>query len=652
MKNSKTIKALSLTLVLVLCLSVFSPAALASAEAPAVSLIEGGMPLPAVETAEALPEEPVTDAAAQPEIPAEEPLDKDPGDEVIRRRYINPYYAHVIDPEDIPLPDAPVLDGASPSFSTVNALGAYIREQMVARAEEISFYFSGDFDDVFDVALDQVAMIHTGSPKEGDSLAYQFGGAGGSCRGNAYTLELVYYTTAAQEAATDARVADIMESLDLPRASDYDTVKAVHDYLCDTVTYNTTGDDTPWTTYGALVQQICVCQGYSLAMYRLLLECGIDCRIIAGVGNGGPHAWNIVELGDYYYSLDATWDDQNYGTIYNWFLRGKTAFYQDHTPQDGPCLNYAWSSSFWSDYPMSLTDFDPNNPNGGTGEGAGGSTDDTDGIVISKDTFPDTNFRTYVAKNLDINLDGKLSAAEREAVTALNVSGLGILDLTGVGLFTELEMLECLDNYITELDVSGFQHLWYLDVSGNWLESLTLGDQPELYALYCENNRLEEVDVSGCPELTYFWCYNNALTELDVSGCPWLQDLWCSENYLDAVDVSACAALAVLVENVTPYYDYDDGYVDYYYEFEDGSYYDLTTDIGVMIRTRPRRGDVNGDGYINTADAVLVLRHTVGMGTLTGDAALQADTNFDEGIDVRDAAQILRFENSLTTIIQ
>ena len=124
------------------------------------------------------------------------------------------------------------------------------------------------------------------------------------------------------------------------------------------------------------------------------------------------------------------------------------------------------------------------------------------------------------------------------------------------------------------------------------------------------------------------------------------------KNYKSKIDMTEICKVILVGDGIARVYGLRNCMANELLEFEDGSYYDLTTDIGVMIRTRPRRGDVNGDGYINTADAVLVLRHTVGMGTLTGDAALQADTNFDEGIDVRDAAQILRFENSLTTIIQ
>ena len=63
-----------------------------------------------------------------------------------------------------------------------------------------------------------------------------------------------------------------------------------------------------YTAYAAMCNGTAVCQGYSNLLYRMLLEAGVDCRIISGIGVSGGHAWNIVRLGDLYYNVDATWD--------------------------------------------------------------------------------------------------------------------------------------------------------------------------------------------------------------------------------------------------------------------------------------------------------------------------------------------------------
>lgn len=657
MKISTIKKVFSLLLAMVTCLSLLPMGTLAAEDA-AVSLRERDLLLSSAEEGTPNEEEvPVVDVplAGEEVITAEdtsaeelETEEKPTEQTAVWNAWINPVYADFITEEDLPRGGGISLDGAATSFSTAAAAGSYIRQQLIARAEEITFVFTGNLNDAI-----AVAMAHTGEPKEGDSLIYQIGGwSSRSYSDGTVMLWPVYYTTAEQEAALDETVVNIMESLDLPRASDYETVKAVHDYLCNTVTYGTTEDYTSWSAYGALVQKVCVCQGYALAVYRLLLACGIDCRIISGDGNG-PHAWNIVKLGNCYYSLDATWDDQWFGVIYDYFLLGTTAFYQGHTPEAGGFEDYSRTSSFWDAYPMSLTDYDPSNPNGGVVEESGsGSGDDTEGIKISA-AFPDEYFRAYVEDYVDLNGNGYLSQSEIESVISLDVSGLGILDMTGVGLFTELRELECYNNYLGELDVSNFLYLEYLDVSGNGLEILTLGEQNSLYALYCENNSLEELDITGCPELWFLWCHNNTLEELDITGCPSLVDLSCYDNYIEELDVSTCPVLASLVESVEPTYYYDYGIVDYYaYLEEENLHLDLAVDIGVTIRFRAFRGDVNLDGDINAADAALVMRHAVGMGTLTGEAVAQADLNLDGSIDARDAAQILRYENGLSSLLE
>lgn len=722
MKHSGMKRILALALAAAMCFSMLSVGAMASEEMPAVSLMEELVLLPEEVLSEEEPvtdgaaeeapveEEPVTDGAAD-EAPGEDVPEEDaPAEEPVRRYWINPLSAGRISPEDLPGSDSISLDGAAPGFSTAKAAGAYVREQMIARSEEISFVYSGDFDAVLDEAL-----AHTGEPKAGDSIVNQLAYWDGAIYSDGtMVLYVQYYTTAAQEAAVDNKVAQLKTSLNLPRASDYETVKAVHDYLCENVVYDwdyeTATDDTPWTTWGALVKGKCVCQGYSLAMYRLMLECGIDCRIIGGVG----HAWNIVELDGLYYSLDVTWADQEeYGIYYDWFLKGKGGLSGDHKPTTDVFGNdMSLGSSFWNDYPMSLTDYDPDNP--GSGSGGGGTEEEPEGVPVDDKTFQDWNFFRYVRDWVDLDGNGWLSETEIAAVTELDLRGYEIGKLEGLQYFTELGKLDCADNSITELDVSALTNLWYLDVSGNGMETLSLGEQENLSYLYCENNELDELDITGCPELQCLWCYNNrldaldvsecqslveldayhnniysldvsglsyleyldvskcslesltlgenenllalyceynALEELDISGCPRLQSLYCLGNMLEELDVSGCPALAALVEYVEPEYYYSDNYVYYYYGLEDGGWWDLCTDIGMMIYTRELLGDVNGDGYINRADAMLVLMHTVGTGALTGEAARQADVNLDGVIDARDAVQILRYMNGLASLI-
>ena len=58
-------------------------------------------------------------------------------------------------------------------------------------------------------------------------------------------------------------------------------------------------------------------------------------------------------------------------------------------------------------------------------------------------------------------------------------------------------------------------------------------------------------------------------------------------------------------------------------------------------------GDVNGDGYIDAADALLCLRASVGLITLTPEQEAAADVNHDGLVDAGDAILILRYDARL-----
>ena len=54
-------------------------------------------------------------------------------------------------------------------------------------------------------------------------------------------------------------------------------------------------------------------------------------------------------------------------------------------------------------------------------------------------------------------------------------------------------------------------------------------------------------------------------------------------------------------------------------------------------------GDVNGDGHINASDAILIMRHVLGVITLTDEQMIRADYNQDGQINASDALGIMRY---------
>ena len=54
-------------------------------------------------------------------------------------------------------------------------------------------------------------------------------------------------------------------------------------------------------------------------------------------------------------------------------------------------------------------------------------------------------------------------------------------------------------------------------------------------------------------------------------------------------------------------------------------------------------GDINADSKINSADALLILRHAVGLTTLSGNLLISADWNGDGKVNSSDALEVLKF---------
>ncbi len=162
-----------------------------------------------------------------------------------------------------------------------------------------------------------------------------------------------FLTTEAQEKYVNTQVSAILSKLSLGDKSAYGKIKAVYDYIVDTVDYDRA--QTKFSAYDALYSRSAVCQGYALLMYKMLMEAGVPAWFVSGDavtgGERGPHAWNIVKIGQYWYNLDITWDD-SYGSA-EYFLKSGTGF-----PNHFRDNEFA-TAAFNAAYPMSPNDFDP-----------------------------------------------------------------------------------------------------------------------------------------------------------------------------------------------------------------------------------------------------------------------------------------------------
>ena len=299
--------------------------------------------------------------------------------------YTNPLYADIADSgtfistRTAPTTYAASAEAADTGYLTTRAaVIAELRSQMIDRQSTIEFKVklepgTIDLKDWWQEAISHV----TGDGSSGDFLRWQFKsyGAGATPEkfneswtgGYEVTYTVMWYTTSQQETQLNSYIkTTILPQLALGGKTTYQKVQAIYNWITKNVRYDYAhlNDNTyklQYTAYAAAINKTAVCQGYANLFYRLANDAGIDCRIITGTADGGngvwgPHAWNIVKMDDgNYYCLDATWDEGR--SSYSYFLKGTAAFNKDHLVDTGEKETY-----FWSQYPVSNTDFAPDAP--------------------------------------------------------------------------------------------------------------------------------------------------------------------------------------------------------------------------------------------------------------------------------------------------
>ncbi len=162
-------------------------------------------------------------------------------------------------------------------------------------------------------------------------------------------------------------------------------------------------------------------------------------------------------------------------------------------------------------------------------------------VEINDTNFPDPVFLQYVKDNIDTadttfgQKDDKLSKAERDAVTKINIDKKNCTDLTGIAYFANLTTLSCQHNGLKELNLEDNESLTKLYCSDNQLTTLDVSKNAKLRILQCSNNGMEKLNLGDITQLTSLQCEYNNLTELDVSKNPYLEELQCRENKLRRV---------------------------------------------------------------------------------------------------------------------
>lgn len=181
-------------------------------------------------------------------------------------------------------------------------------------------------DKLLDIFSEAVSAENSCSTIDGDYIRWQVS----NCMVNykylpasksyAAVYSIAYYDSQEEEIQLNEQIKNYLSSLDMEYMTDYEILKEFHDYIIERCEYNY--DDMQnhynYSAYGALCLGKAVCQGYALAFYRLCKEAGFDVCFTCSDPQEGCHAWNLVHIGDAYYFVDCTWDDELEG--YDFFL--------------------------------------------------------------------------------------------------------------------------------------------------------------------------------------------------------------------------------------------------------------------------------------------------------------------------------------------
>lgn len=181
-------------------------------------------------------------------------------------------------------------------------------------------------------------------------------------------------------------------------------------------------------------------------------------------------------------------------------------------------------------------------------------------VALNAANFPDNAFRAALADKFSISEGDVITADQISATDAIIFKNLGINDLTGIAFFTELvelqvsqnqltgldlsqntqlQLLACWGNQLTQLDVSSLPELYYLDIEGNNISQIDLSRNQELALLFISENPIETLDLAEVAALEGINGYSCNFIHLDMSNNPEVSELYLEDNNLNEGEMDA-----------------------------------------------------------------------------------------------------------------
>lgn len=193
---------------------------------------------------------------------------------------------------------------------------------------------------------------------------------------------------------------------------------------------------------------------------------------------------------------------------------------------------------------------------------------------------------------IDANEDGQIQISEAIVVDSLNIEASNIVDLTGIESFNNLKKIKCENNQIsnlsllsntqlrelyfdynpilsfnitglsllekiscqssfllstiTNLDLSMFINLQYVNCSYNLLTNINLDNLSNLKFLQCRDNLLTNLNVNGLFSIEELDCQFNQIANLNCNNLLNLKTLSCSDNQINNLTLDNLSALEYL----------------------------------------------------------------------------------------------------------
>ena len=174
-------------------------------------------------------------------------------------------------------------------------------------------------------------------------------------------------------------------------------------------------------------------------------------------------------------------------------------------------------------------------------------------IIQETTTIPDDAFEQFlIDEGIDETgiLDDKVITASIDKLTSLNLSNLGITDLTGIEDFAALQELNINDNNaLGNFDISKNINLEILDCNNTGISELNISNNGSLHTLSANDNSLTEIDFFNSFNLLKLFIKNNNFITLSLESLYTINTLDCSFNQLEVLSLDNSSNLTNLICN-------------------------------------------------------------------------------------------------------